>query len=357
MGQIAPSPTEDAAKAAYNHKKGWSTTAQPWTASVEEYLEIAEAVKPVLAEEILNFIESQGFSVIEIRYTDFLEYEKSEIPFREWLEEYCSAKGLNCRADFAIMGPRVKDLESAQRKTASGEKLPNTIKDYIGVQCIALKQTNKPENKQSIANMSDFMRAIEEDDRTLGRKNLYWQPHDKTYFRGHKTLWEVTAPEKTNMGGFSVLAEIKLEHESQMDVDRFTRRFMNVDRKVQSYMAQAWNITIGAFAKSLTGSCTHEEKKRQSLTFLGRILYDRIFWDASLDQLLNPQLKDKHPPATDRAIISVTRAIARNHFNKNSAIDFVTNVSQFLSSVKKSCVNRRRPPATVVEHPALMQVS
>lgn len=356
MGQTAPSPTEDAAIAAYDHKKGWSTTGQPWAATVEEYLEIAHAVKPMLREEISNFINSQGFSVIEIEYEAFRDYERGETPFREWLEEYCNSRGLDSRSDFAIMGPRVKDQESAHRKTASGEKLPDRVIDYIGVQCIALKQTKKPENKQSITNMRRFMSTIEEDKRTIARKNLYWQPHDKTGFRGHKTLWELTAPKDSEMAPFSILAEIKLEHESQMDVDRFTRRFINVDRTAKSYMARAWDNTFGALAKSVTGTCTHEEKKRKSVTFLGVALYNRVFWDAGLDQLLNPQLKDRYPPPTDRAIIGVAREIARQYFNKDSAIDFVTNVSQFLSSIKKTCVNRRRKPE-IVKLPTLEKIS
>ena len=322
-------------QAAYNYSKGWSTTAHPIPdLSEEEYIELAEAAAPDIAEQARSFMDDNGFSYIEIPHSAFYEYETSPLNFREWLDQYCEEHGMDSRADFAIIGPRVKTLESAHRKTATGQTKPDRLIDYLGIEFVALKQTEGKKNKHSLNTMDSAMNAIENDPQTLARKNHYWIPHKKTQFRGHKTLREATVPEGHELSGLTILAEVKIEHESQMDIDKLTRKFINIGRSVQSAHIKVSSTFSAAKGDAKRGHkfCRDIQNMQEAVDALGAMLYNRVFTDSGMNRFMKPDEIGNYPALSRRALISAAEDTVNEHFtngNRDSLLKTIMGMSMF----------------------------
>ncbi|HPF77675.1 MAG TPA: hypothetical protein PLF01_00165 [Alphaproteobacteria bacterium] len=344
--------------AAYDYKRGWSTTAHPIPGlSEQEYIDIAEAAQGDIQDQARAFMDDNGFSYIEIPHSDFMAYERSPKNFREWLEDYCEEKNakiadpknhLDPRADFAVVGPRVKKLESAERKTATGQVLADRLVDYAGVMFVALKQTCARKNKVSLNTLGDAMKAIEEDPRTLAIKNHYWEPHKKTQFRAHKSLWLATVPEGHALSDLETLVEVKIEHESQMDIDKLTRRFINIGREAQHAFETAFNGVITARdRKRATKLCVDEAAKFQAFDALGALLYNRVFADAGMNTFMKPSIANDFPPLSAKALLDAARATVNEHFSNGSRkalLDTITQMDMFekFRTDKRPCKDRKR---------------
>ena len=297
--------------AKYDPKLGWSTATHTFTdLPVEEYIELAEGAAPDILAQSQRFMSDNGFSHIEIPIEAFQRWEEGTQNFREWLDEYCNKHGLDSRADFAIIGPRVKELESASRKTTVVAMPTHSVVDYLGVQFVALKQRYCPKNLRSLDTLERAMKAAESDPETIARKNYYWKPHDKTKFRGHKTLRTATVPEGDHpLAGLSIMAEVKLEHESQMDVDRATRKFIDIGRSIrnaQVKLINAFSMSSASRAnrRQLYSTCSREERRQTNVDALGAALYATTFKEAGFDRFLDPTTRKNHPALSPRALLS-----------------------------------------------------
>lgn len=279
----------------YNPKKGWSSAAQPESnLSAADYHTLAKAAAPNLYEQTVGFCERHGFSYIHIPHHDFQNgYERQDaLSFREWFKEYCREKGYNkeysANIDVCIIGPCIKTLESAKRKTDTNEPTPDRNVDYLRTMIVAMKKTGNYRNRHSLDTLAYAMNAIEGDQETIAIKNYYYTPHAKTGFRGHKSLWITEATEESGYAGMSILSEIKIEHESQMEIDKLTRRFIDIDRSWE-------NASLGSFWKTVCGTRAASPKSLDNTTDVitgwGRLLYNRMFEDSGLTRFLNPELE------------------------------------------------------------------
>lgn len=102
---------------------------------------------------------------------------------------------------------------------------------------------------------------------------------------GHKTLRECTAHEGF-WKDFSVLAEVKAQHETQMELDRLTRSFLQIGRDTQrSFLMGVW------WNKAWRGGSRDDQLKT-----VGALLYDRMHYDGGFDRFLDPHKRDAFHP-------------------------------------------------------------
>lgn len=297
---LRASQAQQQAATAYNPKKGWSTAAQPEkNLTAADYHTLAHAAAPDLHRQAIEFCERHGLSYVHVSHEDFKNgYEKAEgLSFREWFEDHCEQQGLNKKfysgVDICIVGPCIKTLASAERKTGMNVPTPDRNVDYLRTMLVAVKKTGSYRNRESLNTLAQAMEAIEKDQETIAIKNYYYAPHAKTGFRGHKSLWVSTAPEDSGLGGMQVLSEVKIEHESQMDLDKLTRRFIDIDRSWQNALQGSfWHTVCGTRAASPKGM----DHATDIITGWGRKLYDRMFADAGLNRFLAPALQKTYAP-------------------------------------------------------------
>lgn len=294
--------SKKANSAAYAPKLNWKQTAQPEIGcSSEEYHALSVEAQDELLGQQQAFMRQNGFSFMVIPSEDFKSYETdTSKSFREWLDDYCDEHVLYSGVDVALIGPDVKTPESANRKAETGERAPDRIRDYLRCMPVILKQSPKaPQNKNSLATLGRFVDAMEADqDRALARKNYFWEPHDGTGIRCHKTLWNCTVPDDSDLAGFSVLAEIKVEHESHMDIDRLTRTFLEHGRKSRDLMTQFAEQVVNPYTSSFGFTIdpkTFSAKARQTartdgmVKEWGRMLYEHVNVRHGFDRMRNPE--------------------------------------------------------------------
>jgi len=214
----------------YNPREGWDSTAQPFEGlSREEYREIAEGALPVLQNKMTALCEAQHLSYIEIDHKDYQAYENSAEPFRDWFNKYCHARGLSPNADIALVAC-VKDENSSEFKEKT--RSPDRVRDYVRAMAIVLEGSKRKQTEQSIERMGDLIATFDNDvlNGTLARKNYFHTPKDNGY-RAYKALWRIEA--QGELEGYPILAEVKIEHESQQDLNRMTRKFMGITRSMR----------------------------------------------------------------------------------------------------------------------------
>lgn len=353
--------------AAYDPKKGWAQASHGYATTnemgdtstdlpVEEYIELAEGVFPAVEDNSHQFMVDNRFSYIRIPIEDFQAYEKSPLNFREWLDKYCEERGLDSRSDFAIV-TRVKTLESAQRKNGIVAMPSGSVPDYIGEHFIALKQRFCPKNSRSLDTMERAMIASEKD--AIARKNYLWVPHDKTQFRAHKTMKMATVPTGPHpalegrehpLAGCNIMVERKIAHESQMDVDKLTRKFIDIGRSVQNGQVKLINaFSSGATSssrdrKELHSTCFREERRQKAIDALGALLYAKVFEDSGMNRFLNPKKADNYSALDANALREATIVTIDNHFTPSGAAELkalVLNLPTFNST--KPAPGYRKP--------------
>lgn len=296
-------PITDAAM--YDPKAGWRTTAQPEQGcSNSEYIAIAQDAVNDLIDKQDTFLNKHGYSYVRISHNDFLKFENGPQTFRSWFNQHCDENNLDSDVDVCLIEPCVKSHESADRKTATGSMEPDRVVDYLRCMDIILKKSPKSKrNKASLDVLENFIKDIENYQETIARKNYFFIPHEKTGMRASKALWTAKAEKGSEYEGYEVLAENKVEHESQMDIDKLTRNFMNEGRRSQVFMSTVFSKCVGAKGsdqdhKTARAHSVRSAKLDKKLTNLGIALYHRINQDAGLNQtrFVNPQLLDKLTP-------------------------------------------------------------
>jgi hypothetical protein len=295
-----------AAEKPYDPKKGWEEREQPIAGlTPQDYIELATHAAPGLSQSVRDFCDENGFSFVEIPHSVFADsYEKETVPFRTWLNDYCERNHLPKNAQIAIIGPRIKSLESAERKAE--EKKPGKNADYLGIMMVVLKNgapVKGHKDKKDLVPLTKAIEAIEKDTRSIARKNTYWEPHEITGFRDHKSIWEqvITSGEYK---GFPIDAEIKIDHESHMDVDRQTRnQIIALSRKTGTWLSTL-HASV-AFDSNITGHSRRAKERSDFTTRVGIEIYNRVFADNGFNRLLNPELVHEYAPKSHEEILKM----------------------------------------------------
>ncbi len=294
--------TETSATAIYDPNLNWSITVQTEEGlPVEDYCHIAEQAEDELIRQKMEFYREHGFTTIYVSHEDFLKYEKSTVPFSKWLDAHCKKHGLNRNADVCLVSS-LKTLESAKRKTATNNPTPDQVIDYLRCMPIVLKKSPlSKKNRESLDVLETLMYAAERDPRTIARKNYFWKPNPKTGISMHKTLQNYTVLEDSCLGGFQILVENKMLHESQIDLDRLTRKFLDFARETESAIPQFYGAG-GCSSSSSSRSHKRADKHSRSMSSReekvnswGKMLYRRLNYDAGYIRFLDPKERVSRP--------------------------------------------------------------
>ena len=339
----------------YDPKKGWEELEQPVPdLSPRDYIELATHAAPGLSQSARDFCDENGFSFIEIPHSIFADsYEKGTIPFRPWLNDYCERNHLPKNAQVAIIGPRIKSLESAERKQGDKDKRPSQNSDYLGIMMVMLKSGTPLKgykDKKDLAALAKAIDAIEKDPRSLARKNSYWRPHEVTGFRDHKSIWE----QVITSGGFKgwpMHAEVKIEDERHMDVDRQTRnQIIALSRQTGTWLS-ALHSSV-AFDSNISGHSRRAKERSDFTTRVGIQIYNRVFADNGFNRLMNPELAHDYAPKSHEEIIKMI-------LNEGLKVSTIGQVQHLLTDVMNSGMldptrKTYRSPFQLPEHSAAM---
>ena len=284
-------------QAAYDHQRNWNTTAQPIEGLREsEYIDLARAAEDAYKKIISEFLDTHSFRYFWITSENFESYEKSDILFHKWLEDYKKEHKVSGKFDLCIVGPGVKSEESSERKSGQKIKSPDRGRDYLRCMPVILKQTSNKKNVRSIGILEKLIDCFEQDSRTLARKNYFYEPHKHTGMRAYKSLWEVLIPEDdpNGLGGFSILAECKVEHESQMDIDKLTRHFLHFTRQTHNALTSLVYRCASQYVPDswprLFKTSTNLQKDQDMMQRWGQMLYDFNGANKGFDQFLGPHV-------------------------------------------------------------------
>ncbi len=307
-----------AAAGTYNPSKGWENTVQRLEGmSPSEYVNIADHAEPALQHELIKFCDQNRFSYAVIPHEDFLEYERGTQDFRRWFTQACAKNGQNPHSDVMLM-TRVKSLGRANDKNQFDPSNADRVKDYLGGMILFMQGSTPKSKRDSVDSLAFSIRSMENDERTLAITNLFWKPL-KHGFRAFKAAWEVTPFEETGWSEFPILASIKMQHESQMGIDRLTRRFMGVQRATTNVLSTFWEKTGSPTdhdgAKTTRSHMTRAERRAKPLVDLGRALYDIVHARAGLNGLLNPDAIKDHLPRDSATVGSLIKTVSaeRSH--------------------------------------------
>lgn len=293
-----PSLTEKT-KAVYDLQKGWSSRVpQPFpNLDIDDYFNIAKDAAPSLVDDMRGFCERNKRSYAVIPHEVFAEtFEKQQTPitFRQWAENYCSLKNEPV-PDIVIIAPRVKTLESSERKT--GTKDPTDNPDYLAGMFVVMKGNG---DRMGLDRLEKVKHALEHDPKTKADKDYYERPHAETGFRAYKGIWITTGAAGREFEGFGILTEIKLQHEDHMDVDNLTRnKIMAPNRQLKRWL---FNMHSSLAPKQAAVHSVHAAGATKFITELGQELYNLAFEKSGLNRFLDPDLRAKHAPMEPDAI-------------------------------------------------------
>ena len=281
----------------YRPDRNWDQTTQPLAglgAQVGDYTSIAHRSVEDLRAQTHAFLAKHKITHIDIPHSIFREtYEHRAIGFRPWLEKQCCERGLDINADVLIIGPSVKDIASSERKIRDEKQdSPDSIRDYLREMMVVLKTKHTPKSRtkhgQSFAVLEKLITALENEKENRPYKNQLWHPHEETGYRGFKSRWTAKDADDPEM---EILAEVKIEHEKQMDVDKLTRSFLSIVREGIRLQKEFKGNAGGR----RTGITAHHAKKQIGfVNQLGIMLYERIHADAGFnDRFLDPVIAEQ----------------------------------------------------------------
>jgi len=310
----------------YRHDLGWSTTAQPMRRMpVSEYLKLANAAMPALREKMIDFCCRHNLTYITIPHADYRTgFEKGQQDFRVWLNEHCQLTGQDPDADIAIVEACVKDEGSSDFK--SDMEFPDRIRDYARDMLIVLEGSKGKASARSLDILSEIIDAMDTEKRTasVARKNNFYKPRSNGY-SGYKAIWVVEGKSEF-YEGFPILAEKKVEHESQQNLHRMTREFMLIERGVTTSTKHFWDRTKDYWTthfssledpkakreiKSANSSSFRLDARVKTLKDFSRAAYDAHTYSSGLDRLINPAVAHLHEPVSPSEMVSrMDKAIA-----------------------------------------------
>lgn len=276
---------------------GWSNLAQPVEGlDSTSYLELANRGVDSLKDKITSFCENNRLSYVIIPHDVYRQsFEKGQSRFRPWLQAYCNLHGLNANADIAIVGPCVKDGGSTEFKSKARQA--DRVRDYLRTMMIVLQGPTQKTAKKSLDTLADTIDTLQSDDRfaTLARKNYLYSPKSNGY-RAYKAAWNVPLP-----GAFSeweMLAEIKIEHESQQDLNRMTRRFMGIMRQARDAMEKVYSTCSSGECgehRNMHSNMSRLQHRVDELDAFSRMAYDYGHGLSGLNRFLDPNKRQSHP--------------------------------------------------------------
>ena len=300
--------------AAYDHKKNWDIMAQPASQNElvfdeDDYVEIAEQANDAVEAEVSHFCQEHRFSTITVEQKAFTAYEQGtyttpqnkqgKISFREFLHDYAEKTSQSTSVDLMVLSSSVKGLESARRKAHEKGDLPRDIIDYSRTMLVPLKgRATATKDSKSLKTLARLIQCMEGDVRTRAHKNLFWLSHDDTGFRAYKALWLSTVPEHKPRAGQQILTEVKIEHESQMEIDRATRPFLAINRNVKRAREHFENVVrdFGSDTrraqKAIKDGLRHT-KNSGEVGKWSKWLYARVNENAGLNIFRKPDLTDE----------------------------------------------------------------
>lgn len=285
----------------YDPYSGWSNLAQPIAGlDSKSYLELAHHGVEPLKKRMIAFCEMNNLSHAVIPLEDYRTgFEKGGEKFRVWFEEYCRQQNINPAVKVLIVGPCVKDDTSTDFK--SKNRPDERVKDYLRGMFIFLEGYSHKSARKSLDNMGDAIDCLQSDERfkTLGRKNYLHTPKENGY-RAFKAAWNV--PLGGLFIGWDMMAEIKIEHESQQDLNRMTRRFMNFSRKTRDAMENYYNNCTSPQGSDEDFRNAHNNMARihnrvEDLDNLSRLIYNYKHWQSGLNRFLDKSKTDVYRPA------------------------------------------------------------
>ena len=304
---------------AYSPAKGWRTVAQPvGNCRVQEYCELATEAHPVLERELVAFCEKNRFSYAIIPHSDFKDlYEARSQNFQSWYEGACQRHRQNKHADVMII-TCTKEFESAERKNQFNPQGADRVKDYLRAMGVFLHGNTAKSKRQSLDNLGSGIDAMENDERTVARNNLFWKPKDNG-FRAYKSAWEIDLPPASEFSGLSVLASIKLQHQDQMDIDRLTRKLIHRERDAINALKQySCNLGQDVDPKSAGAHMKRLQRGIDLLTDVDRALYDSIHAPTGFNRFLNPELVGQHSPKPPQDVLRLVQQVV----SKNPGMKF-----------------------------------
>lgn len=303
--QAATEP-RDGAPEPYKPYLGWSNLAQPEEGlDGKSYLELSHYGVDPLKRRMIDFCERNNLSHVVIPQDAYRTgFEKGNTPFRAWLEEYCHLHGMNPQVQVAIVGPCVKDEASSLFK---GKARPaERTKDYLRGMYIFLQGPTARTARASLDNLGSAIDSLQAEDRfqTLARKNYLHTPKANGY-RAYKGAWNV--PLEGPFSGWEMMAEVKLEHQSQQDVNRMTRRFMEISRATREALERFYDNCTSEEDEKQGFSKAHSHVNRlqariNTLDGFSKLLYDYVHDKSGMNRFLGKEAAKKHEPADYGAI-------------------------------------------------------
>jgi len=294
----------------YDPNKGWRAIYQPEERmEAADYHMIATEAAPTFNEQLKNFCQSNKLSVIEVTPQALLEYESSDLRFRPWLTKYCEQTGQNPHAD-AMVVVGVKPLESCLRKETYDPVAADRIKDYLRGMIVRLDNKSSTQGAR-LTRFGDLLSSLENDERSIARKNQFWEP-TKNGYRGYKALWIVETPETSELYGFSILGEVKLEPESHMDAHKLTRKYMGFQRTVAKKAPAFFDSCLSTWENLTRTASTNSQRMAntaKALDTLARYIYDRLYEREGYNRFLDPQKLAQHTPPEKGVLHSQVNAV------------------------------------------------
>ncbi|HEU4838260.1 MAG TPA: hypothetical protein VFS88_02495 [Micavibrio sp.] len=306
-----PSVQQILAGDSYDPFSGWSNLAQPIAAlDSKSYLEFAREGLEPLKERMVAFCEANNFSHVIIPQEEYRAgFEKGDEEFHEWFEEYCRQRGMNPAVKVVIIGPCVKDEASTDFKAKI--RPDARVKDYLRGMYIFLEGNTAKSARKSLDNMANAIDCLQSDEKfkTLGRKNNLHTPKHNGY-RSYKAAWNV--PLGGVFVGKEMMAEIKIEHESQQDLNRMTRRFMNYSRKTRDAMERFYSNCTSESGGSRDLRIANKNmllmmRNVEDLDKFSRLVYDYVHKNAGLNRFLDKSKEAQYAPAAPEVLQAAAR--------------------------------------------------
>jgi len=279
---------------------GWSNLAQPVeNLDKASYRELAVQGTPNLAAKMAAFCEINRFSYIFIPHEDYrLGFEKGTQRFRTWLNDYCHENRLNPNVQVAIVGPCVKDEDSTEFKSKA--RPDDRVRDYLRGMYVFLQGRTLKSERASLDNIGNAIDTLQNDGKfhTIARKNYLHTPKNNGY-RAYKAAWNVPLP-----GAFSeweMLAEIKIEHESQQDVNRMTRRFMSIGRQARDAIEKYYPTCTSSMSNDFRNAHNNISRIQHMIVDIDRFsksAYDLVHEWAGLNRFLDASDVHSHAPVS-----------------------------------------------------------
>ena len=187
----------------------------------------------------------------------------------------------------------MKDEKSCEFKTSA--RAPDRVRDYLRGMIIVLDNDPKKTSAKSLNRLGDIMADLNDFDShgIVSRKNNFYEPKSNGY-RSHKSGWIVDAG-----GEKHILAELKIEHAAQQNVNLMTRRFMSISRSVRDAMEEYYvRCASGDHSddKNLHANMKRMQQRIDHIDAFSSAIYAHVHAVSGLDKFLDQRLQKDYGP-------------------------------------------------------------